>query len=520
MSDFIFVKATRLNEVIQLFDASGFSFYDPSHAMSLSSFGSPHSEHFGSNSIVHDAVIGFGTGIPGSPASVSLQNFAVLSRTRSPSMTSLNALSLAMSRSNTLDDLRSAAAGIKTAQNSQNGGSSTTSPSARTPKKSMSPTAAPVAVLTPDLACIGLTDSEASAWTTKIMRLVAYPEQILFHSSSWRSTNVSTDRSSTPIDSPYRQSSSHPRVRLASPGLLSCDVESDNALEDGIPLKDTFPRVSRSRVPRGDPSSQDVSSPISTSPGWSSEDDEEYYSDSIFRGRRPAADSSSTPSLVSATSNSSTRSLPEHLEMYCKDRKRMALSPIDTTANSYSQRPLSSPSLDLDDFRARSHARDAGDSRSHPIPFFSFTRTGEGSSLTTDLRVLATLFKGEERNMVIYQGDLLELGDELIDRAREDDGLFEMHEPGDEVQGVMKCLQIDLQKYGLGEPLLLADQCKLMLESNNRVIKINMAWLIGFHGYWKRMGSTICIVRLSSVPIYLYAYKFLLCSPRISNRFL
>ncbi|KAF7332299.1 ACT-7 domain-containing protein [Mycena kentingensis (nom. inval.)] len=42
----------------------------------------------------------------------------------------------------------------------------------------------------------------------------------------------------------------------------------------------------------------------------------------------------------------------------------------------------------------------------HAIPFFSFTRTPEGSSLTAGARVLATLFSPAERHMVISGGEL------------------------------------------------------------------------------------------------------------------
>ncbi|KAJ6490337.1 hypothetical protein C8R47DRAFT_1014533 [Mycena vitilis] len=52
----------------------------------------------------------------------------------------------------------------------------------------------------------------------------------------------------------------------------------------------------------------------------------------------------------------------------------------------------------------------------HPIPFFSFTRTPEGSSLTAGARVLAALFPRSERHMVIC-GSELDAADREADAA-------------------------------------------------------------------------------------------------------
>ncbi|KAF8897818.1 hypothetical protein BD779DRAFT_1492598 [Infundibulicybe gibba] len=61
------------------------------------------------------------------------------------------------------------------------------------------------------------------------------------------------------------------------------------------------------------------------------------------------------------------------------------------------------------------------------VPFFTFTRTIEGSSLTTDATLLAALFPPHERHMVICNED-------------ESEGID--HET------TLKCLQIDLRRFG------------------------------------------------------------------------
>ena len=73
------------------------------------------------------------------------------------------------------------------------------------------------------------------------------------------------------------------------------------------------------------------------------------------------------------------------------------------------------------------------------VPFFSFTRTAEGSSLTTDVRLLATLFPPHERHMVICGAEL-----DVADDDSEDE-LSDLH------GSTLKCLQVDLRQFGLGE---------------------------------------------------------------------
>ena len=73
------------------------------------------------------------------------------------------------------------------------------------------------------------------------------------------------------------------------------------------------------------------------------------------------------------------------------------------------------------------------------VSFFSFTRTEEGSSLTTDISIVSSLFPPNERHMLICTGDLSE--------GEEDPGSDDC---SSQLTGPLKCLQIDLRKFGLG----------------------------------------------------------------------
>ena len=73
------------------------------------------------------------------------------------------------------------------------------------------------------------------------------------------------------------------------------------------------------------------------------------------------------------------------------------------------------------------------------VSFFSFTRTEEGSSLTTDVSIVSSLFPQDERHMLICAGDLSE---------SEEDTDHDDSSP--QLTGPLKCLQIDLRRFGLG----------------------------------------------------------------------
>jgi hypothetical protein len=77
------------------------------------------------------------------------------------------------------------------------------------------------------------------------------------------------------------------------------------------------------------------------------------------------------------------------------------------------------------------------------LPFFSYTQTIEGSSLTADVHVLSALFPPNERDMINSSGELDEADRALEARmAGEDDDPL--------ATNALRCLQIDLQKFGLG----------------------------------------------------------------------
>jgi len=78
------------------------------------------------------------------------------------------------------------------------------------------------------------------------------------------------------------------------------------------------------------------------------------------------------------------------------------------------------------------------------IPFFSFTRTPESSSLTTDVTVLASLFTQSERHMLMCGDELAAIDCPSPSPVQEGEGQEE-----EEEGGTMKCLEIDLRKFGL-----------------------------------------------------------------------
>jgi hypothetical protein len=97
--------------------------------------------------------------------------------------------------------------------------------------------------------------------------------------------------------------------------------------------------------------------------------------------------------------------------------------------------PVINPRQDLNVTDA---ATSPSSSRQSAVGFFSFTRTSEGSSLTTDVSLLASLFPPGERHMVICSGELDAVENPTVEEDDESSG------------GILKCLQIDLRRFGLG----------------------------------------------------------------------
>jgi len=114
-----------------------------------------------------------------------------------------------------------------------------------------------------------------------------------------------------------------------------------------------------------------------------------------------------------------------------------------------SQHPLS-PETPLSPRKAtRSHptlTHPPTSSIRNEVLFFSFTRTQEGSSLTADVHVLATLFPPNERHMVMCSGEL-DAADASTNAADSSDGDEDCDTPSPR-----KCLQLDLRRFGLSMP--------------------------------------------------------------------
>ncbi|THH12357.1 hypothetical protein EW145_g70 [Phellinidium pouzarii] len=465
LSDFIFVKASRLAEVMKLLDAAGFSLYNADPFDNFSSMSTGVFDSFNDQSLAQlRGVANAYASRSGSPGTMSP---AVLSRTRSPSMASLTALSYAMSGTAGYEPMSSSVVMMMHKSKLSNLATpSTTLSSTRTPKKSLSPTAATVEVLAPDIACVGLSENAVDLWSLKIITLVGYPELI--------PTPASASSSSLSFPQP-------PQSRADTPP----DAVLDSALdpEESVALKNSSFHDFRPNRYLDDPSSQNYTSPESSSSCSSSEDDEEYFSSPSPYNRKHDG---STPSLVSATSRSSARSLPDQLSLRRKSNRPMLahLSKLATLADIPRQISASpSPTEHVLTERTREGSTNKIAGAAPPrVSFFSFTRTAEGSSLTTDLGVLAALFAHDERHMVICSGSLLDEGDALNKRAADDErfsspgmqnvfsfedaeDLFVMDETDDSAPGTLKCLQTDLQKFGLNKHGLV-NRFSRVLEDN------------------------------------------------------
>lgn len=78
------------------------------------------------------------------------------------------------------------------------------------------------------------------------------------------------------------------------------------------------------------------------------------------------------------------------------------------------------------------------------VAFWSFTRTLEGVSLTSDVTLLTALFPPEQRHMVSCSGEL-----DALDAANGDLSQMEDDDDIDGESNMLRCLQIDLQRFGL-----------------------------------------------------------------------
>ena len=476
MSDFIFVKATRLNEVMSLLGEAGFGLYssDPHNLISqMSPLLTPADSDDNASSMtdfsVQDDLISPSHVF--SPTRFSSENGAILSRTRSSTRSSsvdLASLSLAVSKEeahpgleyvasdSTHEDPSSSSSPPSTSISPSSTSTTTmTSPelletsatpdrtrAVRQARKALSPTAAPVEILSPDLACVGLSEQSTDAWSLKIVKLVAFPE-LIYPPTKSRPTPKSPvfdaeEPQATPIPSGKDQRE-----------LVRPPEESDGYFSS---MTSSFGNNS------GSDSSNDDDA------------EDEYFSSSPYSRHRDDVPAS-TPSLISGSSRRSSRSYPDLDVAFNKLEAPLSHFTRPDVVEKESALSLTRPDrLDRDDEdaaqesdflelprRKRSACRSHSHSEGIKVSFFSFTRTAEGSSLTTDVRLLASLFPPPERHMLIGRDELLEAADRLAipDKHLELDPDLLYTEDSEYIRsaeaGALKCLQIDLHNFGLGK---------------------------------------------------------------------
>ncbi|KAF8165564.1 hypothetical protein B0H34DRAFT_647475 [Crassisporium funariophilum] len=386
MSDFIFVRESRLQEAMDLFESAGFQVYNSDATHSLAPSLSPifddrHSVDFA----------------PKTSHNIG----AVLTRSISGTDILASSISAGTSKVPGVTD-ETPFTGQQSPRN-----------------KSHSPTSGEVHMLRPDLACVGLSDElGVDHWGLKIVKLVAFPDLIPPSAHQTHSTKTHA-------------------------GLDPFSVQPSHV---DFPSMSMF--LSRGR------GGSDTSSSSSTS------DDDGYFSHS--------PQNASTTSLNTSTSRSYSdlQNLTCNPNLHKSPSKHFLahLAPLSSITTPKPHRPLHFPSnvtlpavLDLPTVAAKTESR---------VPFFSFTRTPEGSSLTADVHLLATLFPPHERHMVICSGELdaADLRLEGIDSSDEED------EADDNLSrsssSSLKCLQIDLRRFGLDKHGLV-NRFSRVLEENN-----------------------------------------------------
>lgn len=266
--------------------------------------------------------------------------------------------------------------------------------------KSHSPTSGEVRLLPPDLACVGLSDElGVDHWGLKIVKLVAFPDLI-------------------------------PSFRTITPSSLDPDLTDPYLLQSCLPPNFT----SASTFHTSDNGDSDTSS--------DSGEDNGYFSHSpknssiVSLGSNTSRSYSDLPSI--STSPKLTMSPSKHFVANIAP-----LTPILPKLQPllpYSVPPFTGVSASSRSAVAKPDSR---------VPFFSFTRTPEGSSLTADVHLLATLFPPHERHMVICSGELDAADSRLEGEDSSDEYDSEYNEMSSRSNS-LKCLQIDLRRFGLG----------------------------------------------------------------------
>lgn len=283
--------------------------------------------------------------------------------------------------------------------------------------KSHSPTSGEVRILPPNLACVGLSDDNVDTWGLKIVKLVAFPELIPVKEHTSRSRNSQS----------YDTHTSH---------------------NSSIPPSS-----------RGNTQTSDSSDSFSSS---SDEDEEGYFSHS------PRGNLSST-SLLSSVASRSFPDLSQAAAVQTSNFKPSAkhsiapLSPLESKSAPHRKSTFHhmGPPAAI--------KKPADEGMRATVSFFSFTRTQEGTSLTTDVSLLAALFPPNERHMMICAGEL-----DALEEQSSTDSDSEEEEDTLSSGGTLKCLQIDLRRFGLGTSFLAIS--RMLLTHFCRPTQINMAW--------------------------------------------
>ncbi|KAI9056507.1 hypothetical protein FKP32DRAFT_1586057 [Trametes sanguinea] len=408
MSDFIFVKECRLAEVMSLLGSAGFDLYlsDPTNLTAqISTFASPLA------SPTNEDEQGVGL--------IELNTFHAIGRnsidtdsgvvfTRSRSNTS-GTTSSSESRSRELLQRLSLGQGDVPDPSSEPALDSTSPAQEGRPAlnriPSRSPSACDVRVLSPDMTCVGLSDDSADTWGLKIVKLVAFPELILGPSGK-----TPTARTSENIARPPRAS---------SPSILSA-----------LP--------------------------------------EEHIHVLSFNEGDVGSGSDTTTRVAPESPKKDLMGLNETDPQHNARSRRPRLGHLDTLQTIRPDQTHTSPQSS----RSCSTSSSSSDSAPSPlVPFFSFTRTPEGSSLAAPVSLLAALFPASERHMVMCSQEL-----DILDSrnaspecwTEEDESTLEDEDTGGalpEPQGTLKCLQIDLRKFGL-EKHGLVNRFSRTLEEN------------------------------------------------------
>ncbi|KAF8914206.1 hypothetical protein CPB84DRAFT_1840939 [Gymnopilus junonius] len=285
------------------------------------------------------------------------------------------------------------------------GETETLSTGQQSPRKSHSPTSGEVRILHPDLACVGLSEElGVDYWGLKLIKLVAFPDLIPSHAPTSAKARNGLD-TMHPFQTPV--------VDLSSASLFNSDASSSS----------------------------------------SSSEDDGYFSHSPQNVSTTSLTSNTSRSYsdlqsLSCTSSSLYQSPSKHFVSHLTP-----LSPITPKAKIP---PLSVSTETSVHALTTSHSK-----RDSYLPFFTFTRTPEGSSLTTDVHVLAALFPPQERHMVICSGEL----DAADLRLASADSSDEEDEAGDDFSHSLKCLQIDLRRFGLDKHGLVSRFSRVLEEN-------------------------------------------------------